>query len=96
MFTCLTMSVTPCWHAFVSPSCTNNDVEVLPSHTLVLHVFFFDHLLVPPAGDEDNSAEGWRALTLYTQQLGDTVLHLLLSSAAPSNPQLVYTLVRNE
>lgn len=46
------------------------------------------------SGDEDNSAEGWRALTLYTQQLGDTVLHLLLSSAAPSNPQLVYTLWR--
>ncbi|XP_063873153.1 uncharacterized protein LOC135107351 [Scylla paramamosain] len=46
------------------------------------------------SGDEDNSAEGWRALTLYTQKLGDTVLHLLLSSAAYSNPQLVYTLWR--
>lgn len=46
------------------------------------------------AGEEDNSAEGWRALTLYTQKLGDTVLHLLLSSTASTNPQLVYTLVR--
>lgn len=45
-------------------------------------------------GEEDNSAEGWRSLTLYTQKLGDTVLHLLLSSAASTNPQLVYTLVR--
>lgn len=46
------------------------------------------------SGEEDVSAEGWRALTLYTQKLGDTVLHLLLSPAASTNPQLVYTLWR--
>lgn len=50
--------------------------------------------MLPHAGEEDISAEGWRALTLYTQKLGDTVLHLLLSPAASTNPQLVYTLVR--
>lgn len=52
------------------------------------------YCVLPHAGEEDVSAEGWRALTLYTQKLGDTVLHLLLSPAASTNPQLVYTLVR--
>ncbi|XP_045624835.2 uncharacterized protein HPS4 isoform X1 [Procambarus clarkii] len=44
--------------------------------------------------DVNGSAEGWEVLTLYTQKHSDTVLHLLLSSAAPANPQLIYSLWR--
>lgn len=41
----------------------------------------------------DGAAEGWDILTLYTQKLSDSMLHLFLSPKAANNPQLIYTLV---
>nr|XP_053633273.1 uncharacterized protein LOC128689160 [Cherax quadricarinatus]XP_053633274.1 uncharacterized protein LOC128689160 [Cherax quadricarinatus] len=53
-----------------------------------------NHLMESGQHDGRGSAEGWELLTLYTQKHSDTVLHLLLSPAAPKTPQLIYSLWR--
>ncbi|XP_063588276.1 uncharacterized protein LOC134765530 isoform X1 [Penaeus indicus] len=53
-----------------------------------------NHLTESGQHDMDGAADGWDILTLYTQKLSDSMLHLFLSPKAANNPQLIYTLWR--